>query len=386
MVAAPRAAVSDAGVEFLCISGTLKRQLFGSFDDAGDAHPHLRRSFQKEDFLAARRVLQFYVVLPDLASVVQFQTGQLTHIETIGVRASHVDPVDALDRGHASDEMPREFLSGLQLDLVQVAETAGEADMVESASVRASAGRENVAVARAVDDLLCEDGVRAEFRLNEDPLHDRIAGFRVRIVVDDGIDRPGVEENFHIIFHEHFDEQIFVDLGIDGRISSEFAMADAVGERFETLHHFFAESLNDLDFRAVGIFGPVSENVDHETAGGQTAEVIVSFHDSCFHACAGRRDRRTASGRTAADDENVRFADGRDLSSRTRDFPVGECAGSRFRTRVFRAAFGDFFRDEICTDFFRAKTCSGSSCSKAKTNVFEPGTTGQFTQFHGRVS
>ena len=259
--------------------------------------------------------------------MLQFQLRQRLNVDPVEGRSRHIHPFDAGDRRYVA-EIARSFRVFRRIHSVKIAYSIRKSNFVSALSMRRARRDEDVAVPCRIDDLLGDNRLRTELRLENRAAYDRRSGLRIRRVGDNGVGRPGVQKDLDIRFGDHLDEQVLIDFGVERRILTELAIHDSIRQAFQSLHHFFADTLGRLDFFTV-FADPVSENMDDESSGREAAEVSVAFDERGFHAETRGGDCRAASGRSAADDENVRFANLRNVRRRTNDRAVGELFARR---------------------------------------------------------
>ena len=224
----------------------------------------------------------------------QLQARERGHVQPVGVGTAHVDPVDAVDGADVA-QAPRPFgLGGLRrVDLVEVADAAGEPDVVDPPLVLRAGGAQHVAVAGGVDDLVGQDGLASRLALEDGPAHGA--------AVEDGVHTPAVEEDVDPGLGDHLDHEVLQGLGVDGGVDAPAAVADAPVELLQAPHHLLADALAHLP----APLDDVADDQQDQAPGPQAAEVAVALDQRGVGPCPTRGDGGRHAGRTGTDDEHL---------------------------------------------------------------------------------
>ena len=113
---------------------TLHGQRLHSPEHASDPYAKLWGSLHEIDMLVAGRTADLLHVFPDKTAMVHLQTGHFGHVQPVGYRPGHVDPVDARDGRDRSQSFGYLRPAGLRVaNLVEVTDPRDQARVVLAA-------------------------------------------------------------------------------------------------------------------------------------------------------------------------------------------------------------------------------------------------------------
>ena len=348
---------ADLVVPHLALVPLRPRHLFEPDQATAVAHADLRRAEHEEGVLEARRVLAVKVDMGD---------GELTRadldlaqiLDVDGAVAGQPRPHEQRDVVAPGDEgllegfqllapARQEILEALRVigakgqpaHHVDAAEQKGGVDavvdvaLVDVALERQAGAGEQVGVARRIDDGLGQYRAAALLALEDGATHGA--------VLDDRLDRPGMEGEPYLLLQRHLHRKRLQRLRIDRRRPGDDAVIGGralrpvrggggilgapVGAR-RSHHRVLGQAIEDI----VGDAGddlaaaPVRHAIDpdDQAAGRQAAEMVVALDQHDLGAEASGGDRRRRAGRPAADDQHVGLGEDRGLARRLLD---GQC-------------------------------------------------------------
>ena len=251
--------------------------------------------------------------------------SQDLHIEAIHFRAVHIHPSDARHRSGVAQVSwlrPRRRLGAVHS--IQVAKAGDQPHIVRPTLVRGTGSREQIPVARGIDDCFGQDGLPPRLALEHGTVHGR--------PIDDGVDAPAMQQDLDPRLFNHLHHEVLHRLRVHGGRDARPAIDNRTFQAIQAAHHLFANSLADL----LTPFHDMADHQQHQAAGPQSAKVPIPLDDCHLRTSPPGSNRGTNAGRPAPDDQHVcGWSTGScaPAAARVRSRPSDWIDGAAFRSR-----------------------------------------------------
>ena len=206
------------------------------------------------------------------------------------------------------------------------------ADAVGDLTVVSAGGIEDVAVARAVDDLLGEDRLLALLGL-EDDAHDLVA------LLDD-VHAPAVEEHVDLLLGDHHVHQVLRALGVDRRLPVDLLnllrtrLADIAAQGNRAIGELLRETARD---QAPALAFETLRGAEHDqdhAVGEESAQRAIALDKGDLRTRAGGGNRGGESGGATANHDDVRLVENRNLPCGADDLAILHLTAGTILDRV----------------------------------------------------
>ena len=198
------------------------------------------------------------------------------------------------------------------VDLIDVSDSADQADIGFHFFKSRARGRVNVTVARTIDHDVCENRLASRLALEYGAAHGSFG-------IHNGVDAPAIQVRGDSRIEDHVSQHVLEGFRVDRRVDGRFVpVDDSVLEDVQFLHQLFADAEDDLLFVSI-VKRKYSQD---EAAGCESSEIAVPLDQSDVHAQPLRAKRGRRARRTASDNQDAGLLQDRQFPARLHDLAV----------------------------------------------------------------